>query len=198
MDKDLIRRACCATVVPQPSEKQSCSMLSSVQQELEKQTPSAFLVKHNTDLGANLMKARWTPGRLLLRENAPTLHDVAKVYGEATALSWLNVQLLSVDSVLGAMAFGEEALREGRQLIYAKYMNVPVVALALFFGQYKAGDFAKEVEKIGGIQKVMVALGSYMRRAQDEANKLIYEQEIEEDYRRRMSYGNTAVESIRR
>ena len=169
-----------------------------MQQELEKQTPSAFLVKHNTDLGANLMKARWTPGRLLLRENAPTLHDVAKVYGEATALSWLNVQLLSVDSVLGSMAFGDEALREGRQLIYAKYRRVPVVALALFFGQYKAGDFAKAVEKIGGIQKVMVALSMYMQRAQDEANKLIYEQEIEADYKRRMSYGNTAVESVRR
>lgn len=163
-----------------------------MQQELEKQTPSAFQIKHNTDLGANLMKARWTPGRLLLRENAPTLHDVAKVYGEATALSWLNMQLLSVDSVLGAMAFGEEALREGRLLIYARYRNVPVVVLALFFGQYKVGDFAKEVEKIGGIQKVMVALGSYMRRAQDEANKLIYEEEIENDYKRRMSYGVAA------
>ena len=101
MDKELIRRACCATVVPQPSEKQSCLTLSSVQQKLEEQTPSAFLIKHNTDLGANLMKARWTPGRLLLRENAPTLHDVAKVYGEPTALAWLNTQLLAVDSVLG-------------------------------------------------------------------------------------------------
>ena len=168
-----------------------------MQQELERQTPSAFLVKHNTDLGANLMKARWTPGRLLLCENVPTLHDVAKVYGEATALSWLNVQLLSVDSVLGAMAFGDEALREGRTLIYAMYRNVSVVALALFFGQYKAGVFAKEVEKIGGIQKVMVALGGYMRRAQDEANKLIYERELEEEYRKRLSYGNTAVESVR-
>lgn len=169
-----------------------------MQQELEKQTPSAFLVKHNTDLGANLMKAGWSAGRLLLRENAPTLNDVAKVYGEPTALAWLNAQLLAVDSVLGAMAFGEEALREGRLLIYAKYRRVPVVALALFFGQYKAGDYAKVVEKIGGIQKVMVALSMYMQRAQDEANKLIYEEEIENDYKRRMSYGNTAVEPVRR
>lgn len=169
-----------------------------MQQELERQTPSAFLVKHNTDLGANLMKARWTPGRLLLCENAPTLYDVAKVYGEATAMSWLNVQLLSVDTVRGAMAFGDEALREGKTLMYAKYKNVQVCALALFFGQYKAGDFEKEVERIGGIQKVMVALGNYMRRAQDEANKLIYQRELEEEYKRRMSYGTTAVESIRR
>jgi hypothetical protein len=143
------------------------------------------------------MKAGWIAGRLLLRENAPTLNDVARVYGESTALAWLNAQLLAVDSVLGSMAFGDEALREGRQLIYAKYRRVPVVALALFFGRYKAGDYAKAVEKIGGIQKVMVALSMYMQRAQDEANKLIYEEEIENDYKRRMSYGNTAVEPVR-
>ena len=138
------------------------------------------------------MKSRWSAGRLVLVENAPTLADVAKVYGEATALAWLNTQLLSVDSVLGTMAFGEEALREARQLIYAKYRRVQVVALALFFAQYKAGDYAKAVEKIGGIQKVMVALSMYMQRAQDEANKLIYEEEIENDYKRRMSYGVTS------
>ena len=125
-------------------------------------------------------------------ENAPTLNDVAKVYGEPTALAWLNAQLLAVDSVLGSTAFGDEALREGRQLIYAKYRRVPGVALALFFGRYKAGDYAKAVEKIGGIQKVMVALSMYMQRAQDEANKLIYEEEIENDYRRRMNYGVAA------
>ena len=142
------------------------------------------MVKHNTDLGANLMKSRWSAGRLVLAENAPTLADVAKVYGEATALAWLNAQLLSVDSVLGTLAFGEEALREARQLIYAKYRRVQVVALALFFAQYKAGDYAKEVEKIGGIQKVMVALGSYMRRANEEANRLLYRMELEEEHKR--------------
>lgn len=143
------------------------------------------------------MKARWSPGRLLLCENAPTLNDVAKVYGEATALAWLYAQLLSVDTVLGASAFGDDALRECRQLIYARYSKVSVVVLAVFFAQYKLGDFAKEVEKIGGIQKVMVALNSYMRRTQDEANKLIYESEIEDNYKRRMSYGNKAAEFIR-
>lgn len=149
-------------------------------------------MKHNTDLGTNLIKGRWSAGHLVLADNAPTLDDVAKVYGEATALAWLYAQLLSVDSVLGAMAFGEEALREGRQLIYAEYRRVKVVVLALFFARYKLGDYAKEVEKIGGIQKVMVALASYMRRANKEANKILHAQEVEKEYQKRMSYGVAA------
>ena len=133
----------------------------------------------------------------MLCDNAPTLHDVAKVYGEDAAMTWLGIQLTSVDNVLGAMAFGAAALHEAKQLIYAKYCNRPVALLLLFFSQYKIGEFAKDVEKIGGIQKVMVALHIYMRRAEDEANKLIYEREIEDDYKRRMGYAK-AVESVRR
>ena len=72
-----------------------------------------------------------------------------------------------------------------------------VVVLSLFFAEYKAGTFAKEVERIGGIQKVMVALSVYMRRANDEVNKLMYEQELENERNRRMGYGNAAVESVR-
>ena len=125
----------------------------------------------------------------MLEDNAPTLADVAKIYGEATALAWLNAQLYSVDTVQGSAAFGDEALRECRQLIFAQYKRVAVIVLSLFFAQYKAGMFAKDVERIGGIQKVMVAMGIYMRRANDEVNRLIYERELNEDYRRRMSYG---------
>ena len=113
---------------------------------------------------------------------------MAKVHGDDTALAWLSVQLRSVDSVRGVMAFGDEALHEAKQLIFAKYHSVAVVLLLEFFALYKMGEFEKETERVGGIQKVMVALGIYMRRAQDEANKLIYERELEEDYRRRMSY----------
>lgn len=144
------------------------------------------------------MGANWTAGRLLLNDKAPTLADVAQVYGEATALAWLNAQLYSVDTVQGSSAFGDEALRECRQLIFAKYKRVAVVVLSLFFAEYKAGTFAKEVERIGGIQKVMVALSVYMRRANDEVNKLMYEQELENERNRRMGYGNAAVESVRR
>ena len=118
----------------------------------------------------------------------PTLHDVAKVHGDDTALAWLSVQLRSVDSVRGVMAFGDEALHEAKQLIFARYHSVAVVLLLEFFALYKMGDFEKDTERVGGIQKVMVALGLYMRRAQDEANKLIYERELEEEYKRRMSW----------
>ena len=134
----------------------------------------------------------------MLCDNAPTLHDAAKVYGDEVAIAWLSVQLTSVDNVRGAMAFGDEALREARQLIFAKYHSVPVVLLLEFFSLYKMGEFEKETERVGGIQKLMVALGIYIRRAQDEANKLIYERELEEDYKRRMSYGNTTVEPDRK
>lgn len=116
------------------------------------------------------------------------MHDVAKVYGDEAAITWLNIQLRSVDNIRGAMAFGAEALYEARQLIFARYHSVAVVLLLEFFALYKMGEFEKDTERVGGIQKVMVALGIYMRRAQDEANKLIYERELEEEYRRRMSW----------
>lgn len=129
----------------------------------------------------------------MLCETAPTLHDVAKVHGDETAIAWLNIQLRSVDNVRGATAFGEEAMHEAMQLIFAKYHSAPVVLLLEFFAMYKMGEFEKDTERVGGIQKLMVALGIYMRRAQDEANKLIYEREIEVNYKRRLSYGGKTV-----
>ena len=198
MDRELIKKACNLNAERASQERLQTLTLSTTQQELQRSAPSVFLERHNPDVGANLVRAKWTPGRLLLCENAPTLHDVAKVHGDETAITWLNIQLRSVDNVRGAMAFGSEALHEARQLIFARYHSVAVVLLLEFFALYKMGEFEKDTERVGGIQKVMVALGSYMRRAQDEANKLIYEQEIENDYKRRMSYGNTAADTVRR
>ena len=160
-------------------------------------TPSEFLVQHNPGIGTSLIKAGYTPGRLAIKDNCPTLAHVAAVYGEAAAIAWLNIQLDSVDNVQGNAAFGESARRDAAHLIYARYKNIAVVSLLLFFTQYKLGEFVAETKGIGGVQKVIVALKYYIVKAEAEANKLIHEEEIEKAFQERLKWGRNKPSEIR-
>lgn len=124
-------------------------------------------------------------------EDAPTLLDVVVVYGEATAIAWLNIELDSVDCIQGAQAFGDGARRDAAQLILARYKNVAVPALLVFFANYKLGEYFDATKGVGGVQKVLVALRLFNNRALDEANAIYHKRMLEYEHQRRMAYERT-------
>lgn len=135
-------------------------------------TPGDFLTQHNPDVGFAIERQRITSGQLALNGAAPTLGRVAEAYGEATAILWLKVQLQSVDAVLGANAFSEQALLDGARLILAKSRDVTVVNLLQFFTRYKMGEYVEKVERVGGMQKILLALKYYMITMNDDARRI--------------------------
>lgn len=152
-------------------------------------TPAGFLKAHNPDIGASLIKAGYTPGRLAITGDCPTLEHVAAIYGEDTVIAWLNVQLSAVDLSQGSAGFGDMMLRDISNRIYAIYKRMAVASLLLFFTLYRSSEYTDAVKHVGGSFKIFEALKIYTKRANDEANRIIHEQEIEKAYQERLSWG---------
>lgn len=150
-------------------------------------TPGEFLTRHNPDVGYAIERRGITAGQLALNGAAPTLAHVSGAYGEATALLWLKVQLQSVDAVLGANVFSEQAVQDGARLILAKCRDVTVVNILQFFTRYKMGEYVEKVERVGGMQKILTALKYYLITMGDDARRIerevceraAYEQRLE-------------------
>ena len=152
-------------------------------------TPAGFLKAHNPEIGTGIIKAGYTPGRLAVMDNCPTLENVSAIYGEDTAIAWLNVQLSTVDLSQGSAGFGDMMLRDIANRIYAIHKRMAVASLLLFFTLYRSSEYTDAVKHVGGSFKIFEALKLYNKRANDEANRIIHEQEIEKAYQERLSWG---------
>ena len=119
-------------------------------------------------------------------DKCPTLENVAAIYGEDTAIAWLNVQLSAVDLVQGSTSFGDMMFRDISNRIYAIYKRMPVASLLLFFTLYRSSEYTDAVKHVGGSLKIFEALKIYAKRANDEANRIIHEYEIEKAYQERL------------
>lgn len=155
-------------------------------------TPSEFLTQHNPDVGLAIERRGITAGQLALNSAAPTLGHVAEIYGEGTAIVWLKVQLQSVDVVLGANSFSEQALMDGARLLLAKNRDVTVVNLLQFFTRYKAGEYVEKVERVGGMQKILTALRYYTVTMNDDARRVERERREREAYEQRLEWEKKA------
>ena len=159
-------------------------------------TPAGFLKAHNPEIGTSIIKAGYTPGRLAVMDNCPTLENAAAIYGEDTAIAWLNVQLSTVDLSQGSSGFGDMMLRDIANRIYAIYKRMAVASLLLFFTLYRSSEYTEAVKHVGGSFKIFEALKIYAKRANDEANKLIHEEEIEKAFQERLKWGRNKPSEI--
>lgn len=148
---------------------------------------------HNPDLGTALVRRGYTCGQLALNESIPTLAHVSEVYGDATAVAWLKVQLDAVDRVLGAKAFGELERFDAARLIAAKYRDMNVANLLQFFTRYKLGEYVEDVAHVGGIQKLMTALRLYSITCNDDARRVAREREDSRNYEQRLEWEKNAI-----
>ena len=151
------------------------------------------MTAHSPDLGVALVRRGYTCGQLALNESIPTLANVAEVYGDATAVTWLKVQLDAVDRVLGAKAFGELERFDAARLIAAKYKEMNVANLLQFFTRYKLGEYVEATAHIGGVQKLMTALRLYSITAGDDARRVAREREDLRNYAQRLEWEKRAV-----
>jgi hypothetical protein len=148
---------------------------------------------HNPDLGTALVRRGYTCGQLALNESIPTLAHVSEVYGNATAVAWLKVQLDAVDRVLGAKAFGELERFDAARLIAAKYRDMNVANLLQFFTRYKLGEYVEDVAHVGGIQKLMTALRLYSITCNDDVRRVAREREDSRNYEQRLEWEKNAI-----
>lgn len=161
--------------------------------ELLRWKPSEFLARHNPEVGLAVIERKITAGELAMNERIPTLAQVGEIYGRATAITWLDIQLESVDRALGASAFGKALCDDAAKLIYARYKDVNVGNMLQFFARYRLGEYNERVQYIGGIEKLMTALRLYLVTRDDDARRIARNRDIERAWQQRQEWERKAI-----
>lgn len=119
-----------------------------------------------------LVSNGYSSGQVAMLPDVPLLADVAAVYGNATAIAWLMIQIDAVDAVQGASAYSDTARRDAASLIYAKYSSLSLADLLLFFVRFRMGEFVEQTARVGGIQRLMTALRFYVMLRNNDMHRL--------------------------
>lgn len=123
-------------------------------------------------MGAIVVRRALTSGQLRMREDIPTLEAVAHVYDAATAIAWLLIEIDSVDITGGVRALDETSRKDAARLIFAKYSDMNVAELLLFFNRYKLGEYHERVQHVGGVQRLLLALRYYCVQREEDVRRL--------------------------
>lgn len=137
------------------------------------------MTRYNSSAGEEIVEKRYTPGRIALRANTPTLCDVATKWGKVIAQKWIEVQLTGLEEHKGNSTFSPEAKSDAARLLYSYYRDMNVGEFLLFFAWYKLGKY-KDIYS-GGVEKVMYAFREYREQRDAELFRL----EAEFEYQRR-------------
>lgn len=161
---------------------------------LQATTPGRFLAAHNPDVGIVIYQRGYTSGQLAMQPNIPTLAHIAEEYGEAAVISWLKIQVDSVDRLLGAKAFDELARTDAARLIYAEYKSMNVANMLLFFARYRIGEYVEAVANAGGgVYRIIAALRLYTSTMKDDIARLERRRDDDRMYAQRMEWSRKAI-----
>lgn len=124
-------------------------------------SPDEFFRLYNPTAGARLLSKNLSSGRVALLEKIPTLTEVISNYGHDTASKWIEIQILSLDTIQGATAYTPDAKQEATSLILSAYGDMTIAELLNFFARYKLGEYTEVTRYYGGLQKILIALRHY-------------------------------------
>ena len=117
---------------------------------------------------------------------------MAKAYSEPVAITWLKIQLDSVDQT-GFASLDEMSRAHLAKMIFAQYGNMNVANLLQFFGRYVLGTFSDDTRGMSGVLKLTTALGVYAKVVEADKARIMRNREIEEMYNQRMEWSRKAI-----
>lgn len=151
------------------------------------------MAQHNKDTGFAIESKGLSCGSLALNANIPTLAHVEEVYGRATVVAWLMVQIDAADALNNAKGYGDAARSDAAKMIYAKYKEVNVANMLQFFARFKMGEFSEQTARSSGVEKLLLALKCYNMQREDDVRRLQRQAEIDAAYLQRLEWERKAI-----
>jgi hypothetical protein len=156
-------------------------------------TPDEFLKLYNPSAGLRLLNKGYRSGEIALMPQMPRLCDIETKYGSALAHKWLEIQLLSLDTIQGSTSFSPEAKIETSQLILSAYGDFNLAELLNFFARYKLGEFTQVTQYYGGLQKILIALRHYRMMRNEDLARLEREEEKQKRDKEREEHDSRCI-----
>lgn len=157
------------------------------------ESPDDFFSIYNPAVGARLLSKNLTSGKVAQLERIPTLSEVITHYGHDIAGKWVEVQLLSLDTIQGTTAYTPEARQEATSLILSAYGDMSIADLLNFFTRYKIGEYTQVTQYYGGLQRILIALRHYRVMRDNDLIRLEREAECERDKREREEHAKRCI-----
>lgn len=196
MEKKLIQQA--KQSISPPSENALCAKshlpATAKTTHLLGSTKENFFTKYNPSTTASLLAKGYTPGRVALLPDIPSLYDVAAHWGKDIAVSWIEILLTNIEEKLGSSAsFLPEAKKDTASLLYSYYRDMNLAEFLLFLGYYKLNKYRDLYTS--GLDRITCAFALYreqrdaeLDRLEREAEHRLREQEWEERAKRCITY----------
>lgn len=163
MENKLCRKR---NVVASPRKSQK-SMPPIVAAHLGRMSPSEFLALYNPNISEYIIERGYSCGSLAMNNAIPTLAHVVKQYGVAAAIVWVKIELDKIDEINDRVTSDEVRFSVAR-LIISRYKHLNLAVLLLFFGRYKLGMYADDLQFHPGTQRVLIALQQYEKDVHDD------------------------------
>lgn len=137
-----------------------------------------FLIKYNPSVGEALLDKSYTPGRVALLPNVPTLCDVKNMWGRDLLVNWIEILLTKIEDDQGSTSvFSPTAKKDTAAILASYYRDMNIAEFLLFRLWYKLDKFGEIYS--GGLERVMRAFAIYRKQRDEELERIEREQEYE-------------------
>lgn len=122
-------------------------------------TPQSLFVAYSRDMQVPLIGIEHSA--LAMREDVPTLFDVANLYAETNAISWLKIQFATISDFAGANnKMNAMQLETLARMVLTQYQHYNLAEIAHFIGRFNAAFYEEFYGSVDPV-KIMKAMKIY-------------------------------------